>query len=364
MAREISLPRADPASRAAPSASRPGEEQGGGDEGEVDQDEGPPQRAPARKLDRRREAAGTCGSAGRTSSPEREDIGHSEQPKEAERDHPKAHERDRIGDEDRVVVGLVPPVAAAVEEQQPQEGHRDRDQRPGEFIGVGLQLVGEQRRILLRLVDSAVVERRPADLGRRCSTSGLGVHRRSTASLSAWPSPFRSSRRRSSPDASSISRSLRASSAADCSTSASIPVVGLPAAASRRRSGLKLAPAPGALRPVRGGNRAGPPPAPLAECRWAEVERSADRREDGEHQEHREQEQRHRRDEAGALAGDVAPGQLAGPQGEQWQGPPQFAVEMEDAVGEIVPEGGQGAVDMALLPASMAMGAGQRRCRN
>ena len=30
-------------------------------------------------------------------------------------------------------------------EQQPHERHRDRDQRPGEFIGVGLQLVAEQR---------------------------------------------------------------------------------------------------------------------------------------------------------------------------------------------------------------------------
>ena len=44
---------------------------------------------------------------------------------------------------------------------------------------------------------------------------------------------------------------------------------------------------------------------------------------------------------------DVAAGQLAGPPGEQRQGPPELAVEMEHAVDEIVPEGGERAVDMA-----------------
>ena len=59
-------------------------------------------------------------------------------------------------------------------------------------------------------------------------------------------------------------------------------------------------------------------------------------------------------------AGDVAPGQLAGPPGQQRQGPPQFAVEMEDAVGEVVPEGGQRPVDVPRLAATVAMGADQR----
>ena len=42
--------------------------------------------------------------------------------------------RQRIGDEDRVVVEAE---AAAEGEQQPQERHRQRDQRPAELIGVG-----------------------------------------------------------------------------------------------------------------------------------------------------------------------------------------------------------------------------------
>ena len=48
---------------------------------------------------------------------------------------------------------------------------------------------------------------------------------------------------------------------------------------------------------------------------------------------------RHRRDELGPLAVDVAAGQLARPPGEQRQGPPELAVEMEDAVDEVVADG-------------------------
>jgi hypothetical protein len=99
---------------------------------------------------------------------------------------------------------------------------------------------------------------------------------------------------------------------------------------------------------------------PLRFDRGAAAERPADRREHREHQEHREQEQRHRRDEAGALAGDVAPGQLARPPRQQRQSPPQLAVEMEDAVGKVVPESGEAAVDMPGLAALVAMRPDQR----
>ena len=81
---------------------------------------------------------------------------NAERPQQAERDQRQAHERDRIGHEHDVVVGLERAVAPPVQEQQPDERHRDRDQRPGEFIGVVLQLVEQQRRIFLRLRDRPV----------------------------------------------------------------------------------------------------------------------------------------------------------------------------------------------------------------
>jgi hypothetical protein len=80
-----------------------------------------------------------------------------------------------------------------------------------------------------------------------------------------------------------------------------------------------------------------------------------------EHQEDGEQEQRDRRDEAGALAVDVAAGELARAPGQHRQGAPDLAFEVEHAVQQVVPEGAERAVDMALLPAGVAIVADQRR---
>lgn len=55
-----------------------------------------------------------------------------------------------------MIVGAVAAVAAPAESQKPQDGHRDRDQDPGEFIGVRLELAGEQLGILLRLAVGGV----------------------------------------------------------------------------------------------------------------------------------------------------------------------------------------------------------------
>ena len=68
-----------------------------------------------------------------------------DQPERAADDQQQHHEAQRIGDEHRVVVE---PEAAAEREQQPHERHRERDQRPAEFIGVGLELVEQQLRVL------------------------------------------------------------------------------------------------------------------------------------------------------------------------------------------------------------------------
>ena len=104
-----------------------------------------------------------------------------------------------------------------------------------------------------------------------------------------------------------------------------------------------------------------PQPRPAAARGHVEAgERHAVDREHREHQEDREQEHRHRRDELGALAMDVAAGQLAGPPGEQRQGPPELAVEMEDAVDEIVGDRADAAADPRLLAALMAIGPVER----
>ncbi len=55
---------------------------------------------------------------------------------QGEGDHREAHERDRIGDEHGMVVHPVLAIPAPVQEQQPDERDRERDQRPGEFVGV------------------------------------------------------------------------------------------------------------------------------------------------------------------------------------------------------------------------------------
>ena len=88
-------------------------------------------------------------------------------------------------------------------------------------------------------------------------------------------------------------------------------------------------------------------------------ERPAENREDREHRKDREQEQGDRRDEAGALAVNVAAGELAGAPGEQGQGAPDLAFEMEHAVKQIVEEGAERTVDVALLPAPMAIRSGK-----
>ena len=50
-------------------------------------------------------------------------------------DEQQQHERNRISDEDEMIVGVKAP---AERKEQPHEGQRQRDQRPGEFIGVRL----------------------------------------------------------------------------------------------------------------------------------------------------------------------------------------------------------------------------------
>jgi hypothetical protein len=131
---------------------------------------------------------------------------------------------------------------------------------------------------------------------------------------------------------------------------ASISAVSRPSAARRARRALRLA-----------GIGVGPALVGFLVRAAARAERPADEREDREHHEHGEQEDRHRRHELRPFAGDIAPGQLAGPPGEQRQGAPDLAFEMEHAVGEIVPEGGERAMDMAGLAALRAIGAGERR---
>src|SRR3546814_7223894 len=54
-----------------------------------------------------------------------------------------------------MVIGVEPPAERV---EQPQEGNRQRNQRPGEFIGVRLHLVEHQAGIGLRLGDAMVDE--------------------------------------------------------------------------------------------------------------------------------------------------------------------------------------------------------------
>ena len=72
-------------------------------------------------------------------------------------------------------------------------------------------------------------------------------------------------------------------------------------------------------------------------------------------QEDREQKQRERRDEARALAMDIAARQVAGAPGEQRQRVPDLALEMKDRVDQIVPDRAKAAMDIATLAAMVAV---------
>src|SRR5690606_33290055 len=80
-----------------------------------------------------------------------------------------------------------------------------------------------------------------------------------------------------------------------------------------------------------------------------------------EHQEDGEQEHAEWRDELGPLAMDIAAGELARLPREQRQGAPELAIEVQHAVDQVVADRRDGAVDMALLAAHPAIGAGQFR---
>jgi hypothetical protein len=77
--------------------------------------------------------------------------------------------------------------------------------------------------------------------------------------------------------------------------------------------------------------------------------------------EHAEQEQRQRRHELRALAMDIAARQLARAPREQRQRRGDLALEVEDAMREVVADRAQRAVDMRRLAAGVAMRADQRR---
>ena len=98
----------------------------------------------------------------------------------------------------------------------------------------------------------------------------------------------------------------------------------------------------------------------IGEDRWSGPG-SACKIEHRKSQEHREQEQRDRRNVTRAAAVDVLAGQLARPPGEERQAPPELAFEMEYAVEQVVEEGAKRAVDVRRLAASVAMAADQLR---
>jgi len=88
-----------------------------------------------------------------------------------------------------------------------------------------------------------------------------------------------------------------------------------------------------------------------------------DQRQARQHREHKkggEQEQRERRYKASALAGNIAPRELAWPPGEHRQRPPNLAFEVKHAVGEIVGKRCDRPVDMGRLSAMLTKAAGKR----
>ena len=262
-------------------------------------------------------------------------VAAGQRPDQAERHHQKGHEGERIGHEDDMVIGLEPPPPR---EHQPHERQRDGDERPGEFIGAALQLVGEERGILSDMLERAV-ERRPARFEVKAGRTRLPGTVPGGGGGGGW-------RRRPPP----VAGRIRAPEAA----------AALSRAGRRRRRSVARAPR------ARGAARSSPSAlrcsvsAASGEALTSHPERPADRAEHAEHQEDREQEERQRRDEPGTLAVDVAAGEQARPPGEQRQGAPDLALEMEDAVQQIVPEGVNRAVDVRRLPAFVAIRPGQR----
>ena len=241
--------------------------------------------------------------------------------------------------------------AAAEREQRPHEGQRQRDQRPGELVSIGLQFVEEQSRVRDRLIQAVIDGGNP----------GIGLRARRETGAG------RDLLHRIGEDG----RAGRALLAGQAARHAQI--VG--AFLERVAFALQLPPFGGGQALVREArldpfdlvlqartDRVG---ARLfggrARDLFADAAARADHRQHRIGQEDREQEQRERRDEARALAVDIAARQVARPPGEQRQRIPQLALEMKDGVDEVVPDRAEAAVDVGLLPATVAMRPDERR---
>src|SRR3546814_3216405 len=63
-------------------------------------------------------------------------------------DEQQQHERNRVSYEDEMIIGVKAP---AERKEQPHEGQRQRDQRPGEFIGVRSEEHTSELQSLMRI---------------------------------------------------------------------------------------------------------------------------------------------------------------------------------------------------------------------
>ena len=82
--------------------------------------------------------------------------------------------------------------------------------------------------------------------------------------------------------------------------------------------------------------------------------------EHGKHRENGEQVQRNRGDEPRPLSRDVAAGHVSGAPCEHRQGSPDLALEIEQALDEVLEEGAHRTVDMGFLPTGRTIGADER----
>lgn len=199
---------------------------------------------------------------------------------------------------------------------QPHEWDRQRDQKPAEFIAIGLQFIQHQAGILAPFLDDAFVQ--PIDPG--------DVHLGPVAIALAQ----------------------------HCFKNANLGIDLCPARIGGRKPVVFLFKFGDLLLDLRFIGRSTARPVDKA-CSEISRHSQAHHLKHREHRKHAEQEHRHRADKFGAFAFDKAAGEAARLESKQRQRVPQLAIQMQHAVHDVVTDGGKTAVNVRLLPALPAI---------
>ena len=218
------------------------------------------------------------------------------------------------------------------EEHRPHKGDRERDQKPAEFIGIGLQFIEHQPRVFAPFLDQRFVD--------RLHTRAAEINRRAAAVFPLYGCAHIFGCRYRLRGGRNLLFQLGSARITDW-----------------RGSELSARFLQFALGPFQ----------PILDLKLDIITHikigrrgDANRLKHGEHQKDAEEEHRHRRDEFRPLAINIAAGQPPRLDREQRQSAPQFPIEMEHAMHQIMANRFQASMDRRLLSAAMAMPADQR----